>query len=123
MRVTTRQFALDGPEYATTAFAAVVSSAAYLTGGLPYLSRGVLGDLAGFAVLAGVGLAVGARVRHEALVCLGLIGAVLLLDPRWPLDAPEPVWWSAFALGLLSYLAVRRTRLTVRSQPLECDHP
>lgn len=64
----------------------IVSSAAYLTGGLPYLSRGVLGDLAGLTLLAAVGLTVDARVRHEALVCLGFIGSVLLLDPDWPMD-------------------------------------
>lgn len=111
MSLTTRQFALDGPEYATTALAAVVSSAAYLTGGPPYLSRGVLGDLAGFAVLAAVGLVRGKRVRHEALVCLTLIGAVLLLDPQWPLSVPEPAWWTAFVVGLLAYVAVRRAVL------------
>lgn len=115
MRGTTKQFALDGPEYATTALAAVVSSAAYLTGGLPYLSRGVLGDLAGFALLAAGGLARDERMRHEALVCLGLIGAVLLLDPDWPVRVPEPARWAAFVLGLLSYLALRRTQLTVRT--------
>lgn len=111
MTLTTRRFALDGPEYATTAVAAIASSAAYLTTGLPYLSRGVLGDLAGLALLAAVGLVRGERVRHEALVCLGLIGAVLLLDPRWPLGVPEPVWWGAFTVGLLAYLRLRRTRL------------
>lgn len=114
MTATTRRFALDGPEYATTAVAAVVSSAAYLSGGLPYLSRGVLGDLAGFALLAAVGTARRGRVRHEALVCLALIGAVLLLDPQWPLQAPEAVWWSAFGVGLAAYLGLRRTVLCPR---------
>lgn len=108
MRLTTRQFALDGPEWATTAVAVVVSSAAYVTGGLPYLSRGVLGDLAGLGLLAGVVLVRGERLRHEALLCLGAIGLVLLVDPRWPVRVTEPVWWSAFALGLLGYVVLRR---------------
>jgi hypothetical protein len=114
VRLTTKQFALDGPEYATTALAAVVSSAAYLTFGLPYLSRGVLGDLAGFVVLAALGLARGERLRHEALLCLALIGGVLLLDLQWPLAVPEPAWWAVFVCGLLPYLFLRRARLTSR---------
>ncbi len=105
---TTRRFALSGPEYATTAVAAVVSSAAYLSSGLPYLSRGVVGDLAGFLLLGAVGLAVGARVRHEAAVCLVLIGLVLLADPQWPMQVGEPVWWALFAAGLTAYVVVRR---------------
>ncbi len=105
---TTRRFALSGPEYATTAVAAVVSSAAYLSSGLPYLSRGVVGDLAGFLLLGAVGLAVGARVRHEAAVCLLLIGLVLLADPQWPLQVPEPAWWALFVAGLAAYVVVRR---------------
>jgi MYXO-CTERM domain-containing protein len=106
--LTTRRFALSRAEWATTAAAAVVSSAGYLAGGQAYLSRGVLGDLAGFALLAALGLARGARVRHEALVCLALIGVVLLLDPRWPVGTGEAPWWAAFAVGLVAYLAVRR---------------
>ncbi len=114
MRGTTRTFALDGPEYATTAVAAVVSSAAYLTDGLEYLSRGVIGDLLGFAVLASVGLALGRRLRHEALLCLACIGGVLLLDPAWPVEIAEPYWWGAFSIGLAAYLSLRRTRLAAR---------
>jgi uncharacterized membrane protein len=106
--LTTRRFALSRTEWATTAVAAVVSTAAYLEGGQPYLSRGVLGDLVGFGLLAAVGLARGARVRHEALVCLVLIGVVLLLDPRWPVGTGEAPWWVAFAVGLAAYLGVRR---------------
>lgn len=107
-RGTTRRFALSPAEWTTTAVAAVVSSAAYVLAGFPYLARGVVGDLTGFLVLGVAGAAVGARVKHEALSCLGLIGVVLLLDPRWPLRLSEPFWWGLFTLGLVAYVAVRR---------------
>lgn len=109
MNLTTRRFALSRAEYATTAVAAVVSSTAYVTGGFPYLARGVVGDLTGFAVLAAAGLAAGARVRHEAATCLAMIGGVVLLDPDWPLRVSEPLWWAAFTAGLTAYVVVRRT--------------
>lgn len=105
---TTRCFALSRAEWATTALAAVVSSAAYLSEGFPYLARGVVGDLAGFLVLGSAGAAVGARLKHEALICSALIGAVLVLDPLWPLRLSEPVWWALFSTGLLAYVGVRR---------------
>jgi hypothetical protein len=108
MTVTTRRFALSKAEYVTTAVAAVVSSAAYVIGGFPYLGRGVVGDLAGFLVLGVAGLAVRARVRHEAALCLGLIGAVLLAGPDWPLRLAEPAWWALFSTGLAAYVVVRR---------------
>lgn len=108
MTLTTRQFALSRGEYATTAVAAVVSSAAYVTGGFPYLARGVVGDLSGFLVLGLAGVAARARVRHEAAVCLALIGTVLLADPAWPLGIPEPAWWALFSTGLAAYVVVRR---------------
>ncbi len=108
MTVTTRRFALSKAEYATTAVAAVVSSAAYVTGGFPYLARGVVGDLAGFLLLGAAGLAVRARVRHEAALCLSLIGAVLLAGPDWPLRLAEPAWWALFSTGLAAYVVVRR---------------
>lgn len=105
---TTRRSGLSPAEWATTVFAALVSSAAYLTAGLPYLSRGVVGDLAGFLLLGLVGAAAGARLRHEALICLMLIGVVLLLDPSWPLRLPELAWWGLFAVGASSYVTLRR---------------
>lgn len=105
---TTRRFALSAGEWGTTAIAAVVSTGAYLGAGYPYLARGVVGDLLGFGVLAGVGLAVRARVKHEAAVCLGLIGLVVLASPQWPLGLPEPAWWALFSLGLAIYIVVRR---------------
>ena len=108
MRATTRRFALSGAEYATTGVAAVVSSTAYITGGYPYLARGVVGDLTGFLVLGAAGAVAGARVRHEAAVCLTFIGAVLLLDPQWPLEVAEPAWWALFSTGLAAYVVVRR---------------
>ena len=106
--LTTRRFALSPGELATTGLAAVVSSAAYLTHGHPYLARGVVGDLAGFAVLAAAGSAAGARVRHEALVCLAGIGLVVAAAPQWPLRLPEPAWWGVFAAGLSAYLLLRQ---------------
>lgn len=107
-RLTTRRFALSRGEWLTTAVAAAVSTTAYLAGGHPYLARGVVGDLLGFAGLAAAGLIVGGRVRHEAAVCLTLIGAVLLTRPSWPLEVPDAVWWIVFVAGLVGYLAVRR---------------
>ena len=108
MNVTTRRFALSRSEYASTTVAAIASSTAYVTGGFPYLARGVVGDLTGFVVLGIAGAAAGARVRHEAAVCLTLIGAVLLLDPQWPLKLPESAWWALFSTGLAAYVVVRR---------------
>lgn len=106
---TTRRFRLSRAEWATTAVAAVVSSGAYVTLGYPYLARGVVGDLTGFLLLGLGGAAARARVKHEALVCLAVIGAVLLLDPQWPLRLSEPVWWALFSVGLGAYVLVRRT--------------
>ena len=106
--MTTPRFALSRAEYASTAVAAVVSSAAYVTGGFPYLARGVVGDLTGFLVLGVAGVVAGARVRHEAAACLALIGALLLVDPQWPLEIAEPAWWGLFSIGLASYVVVRR---------------
>ena len=105
---TTRRFALSAGEWATTAIAAIVSTGAYLSAGHPYLARGVVGDLLGFGVLAGVGLAVRARVKHEAAIRLGLIGVVVLASPQWPLALPEPAWWSLFFIGLAIYITIRR---------------
>lgn len=105
---TTRRFALSAGEWATTAIAAVVSTGAYLSAGYPYLARGVVGDLLGFGVLAGVGLAVRARVKHEAAICLAAIGLIVAAAPQWPLALPEPAWWALFSLGLAVYIAVRR---------------
>jgi len=51
---------------------------------------------------------------HNGLVaawyalCLGLIGAVLLADPDWPLRLAEPAWWALFSTGLSAYVVVRR---------------
>ena len=106
--LTTRRFALSKAEQVTTLVAAVTSSAAYLTSGHQYLARGVVGDLAGFALLSVVALGARARARHEAATCLALIGLVLLLHPRWPLLLPEPAWWGLFVVGLAAYVLVRR---------------
>ena len=90
--LTTRGFAVSRAECVTTAIAAVVSSTSYVIGGLPYLSRGVVGDLTGFLLLGAAGAAAGARVQHEAAVCLVLIGGVIVLNPEWPLRVREPRW-------------------------------
>ena len=108
LHVSTRQFALSPAEWATTAVAAGASTTAYLVNGYPYLARGVVGDLLGLVVLASGGVLLRARMRHEALFCLGLIVAVLLLDLAWPLRVSEPVWWALFATGLAGYVALRR---------------
>lgn len=108
MRATTRRFRLSAAEWVTTAAAAALSSAGYVLGGNAYLARGVVGDLAGFVVLGTLATVLGRRLRHEALLCLASIGAVLALAPQWPLRVHESVWWALFAVGLLSYLAVRR---------------
>lgn len=68
----------------------------------------MFGDLTGFLLLDVAGAA-GARLKHEALICLGLIGVVVLLDPQWPLRLSEPHWWGLFTIGLAPYVAVRRT--------------
>ncbi len=68
----------------------------------------MVGDLLGFAVLGVVGVAVHARVKHEAAVCLALIALVVLTGPQWPLALPEGAWWTVFFLGLAGYIAVRR---------------
>lgn len=81
---------------------------AYLGAGHPYLARGVVGDLLGLTVLAGVGVAAQARVKHEAAICLGLIGFVVLARPQWPLALSEPAWWTVFFIRLASYIAIRR---------------
>ena len=88
--------------------AAVLSSTGYVAGGLDYLARGVVGDLAGLLLLDAAALVLRARVEHEAAVCLVLIGVVLQLDLQWPLRLPEVFWWGAFTAGLGSYLVVRR---------------
>lgn len=107
-RLTTRRFALDRAEVATTAAAAVVSTAAYLRYGHPYLTRGVLGDLAGFALLAAVAGLRRSRGRHEAMVCLTGIAVVFLARPDWPLAVPDAAWWAMFAAGLAGYLLLRK---------------
>lgn len=106
--LTTRRFALGRPEAVTTVIAGVVSTAAYLWYGHPYLARGVVGDLLGFLVLAVVALATGRRLRHEAALCLTLIGVVVLLRPMWPLRVGDAVWWLLFFCVLIPYVGVRR---------------
>ena len=109
---TTRSWGLSRLELVTTAVAVVVSVTGYLALGFPYLARGVVGDLVGLSLLSAVALARRERLRHEALLCLALIGVVLLLDPQWPLAVRESVWWAAVAVALAAYLALRRTRAT-----------
>ena len=103
--LTTRRFALSPSELGTTAVAVVVSTTGYLLGGGTYLARGVVGDLAGFGLLAAVGVARSARARHEALVCLAGIGIVVLAAPQW---VPQGGGWAAFSVGLGAYVLLRR---------------
>lgn len=101
---------LSRAEAVTTGVAVVASSTGYVLGGHAYLARGVVGDLVGFAVLLAVLLLTGRRLRHEALLCLALIGGVLLLDPQWPLRVGDGWWWAAWSAGLTAYLVPRQLR-------------
>lgn len=93
-----------------------MSTALYVALGEPYLARGVVGDLAGFAALAGILASTRRRARHEALVCLGLIGAMLVVRPDWPLRQGRAAWWAAVTVGLGGYLIVRTRFLGSRAQ-------
>ena len=117
---TTTRFALSPAEWMTTAFAAAVSTGAYLAAGQAYLSRGVVGDLLGLLVLAAVGVRLRARLRHEALLCLLMIGLVLAVGPL-ALAVPEPMWWALFLAGLSGYLVLRR-RLCRAAHPCRRAH-
>jgi len=64
--VFTREFALSRSERITTAAAVLLSSAGYVLGHHAYLTRGVVGDLAGLVLLAGALVARGQRSRQEA---------------------------------------------------------
>ena len=115
MTWTTTKPVVDGREVATTIAATVCSTVLYLREGHPYLARGVVGDLLGFAVLNTVLLSQRKRARHEALVCLAGIAAVRVVAPTWPLAESTRFWWSAMAAGLASYLALRRRVLAPSS--------
>lgn len=116
MRFTASTLRLDRAESVTTAIAALVSTALYVRLGEAYLARGVVGDLAGFVVLTGVLASSRRRARHEALVCLSLIGAVLVVPPDWPLRYRAAVWWAAVTAGFGGYLVVRTRVLHFRAQ-------
>lgn len=115
--------AVDGREVATTVAATACSTALYLREGHPYLARGVVGDLLGFAVLSAVLLSQRARARHEALVCLAGIAVVRVAAPMWPLAKPPRFWWSTMAAGLTSYLALRRRVLGAAASPVRSQGP
>jgi hypothetical protein len=125
MRLTTESPALGRIEMLTTSVAVGVSTAQYLRDGHPYLARGVVGDVAGLGVLAGVLVIRHRRLRHEALACLAAIGVVLGIGPQWPLRAPSGLWWSVVAAALAGYLVVRRRLLPRRpgggpAKPVAC---
>ena len=108
-RWVTRRFALDRSEWVTSAAAAYVSASAYVHHRRAYLVPGVVGDLIGFVVLSQVLRTRDARLRHEAALCLGCIGAVTAAGRRTDVrPVPEPVLWAAFAAGLTAYLRARR---------------
>lgn len=105
-RLLTARRGLDRSEWVTTVAAFAVSSACYLRWGHPYLARGVVGDLVGLALLTLVAWT-RRRLRHEALVCLGSIAVVHVIDPDWPLAISDLFWWLAVVLAVAGYLAVR----------------
>lgn len=106
-----RRFGLDTPEVVSTAIAAVVSGSLFARYGDPYLARGVVGDLLGFAVLSVPLLWQRIRFRHEAMVCLVGIGVVHATGADWPLQVSTAAWWAASAAGLGGYLTLRWLRL------------
>jgi hypothetical protein len=116
--LTTTRVGLDRAELVTTATAVAVSSSLYIARGHPYLARGVVGDLAGLALLSIVVVRWRRRLRHEALLCLVCIGVVLILDPGWPLRLSGLLWWSAVAAAVAGYVVVRqRCLLRLASGP------
>ena len=113
-RLLARNPRMSGSEIATTAAAAAtVSTSLYLREGADYLAQGVVGDVVGFAILA-VPLSRGRRFRHEALVCLGMIGIVRAVDPSWPLTRSSSFWWRTVAAGLVAYTGLRGRALARR---------
>ncbi|MEW6475221.1 MAG: hypothetical protein AB1679_23440 [Actinomycetota bacterium] len=110
--MTTGRLGLGRSELVTTALAFLVSSALWVSYGHPYLARGVLGDLLGLAGLTVVLWATRRRGRHEALCCLAAIGLVAALSPDWPLRVHDVVWWTAVAVAVAGYVAVRQRVLT-----------
>lgn len=111
LRLTSARRALDPAEWATTGAAVLTSTLLYLRLGHPYLARGVVGDLVGFAVLGAVLVGCGRRARHEAVVCFAGIGVVWAARPEWPLRIPSGVWWVTVILGLSAYVAIRQRTL------------
>lgn len=110
-RALTRSPRLDGAELCTTAIAVAVSTSLYLRLGHPYLARGVTGDLVGLAALAVPLATTRRRLRHEACVCLGAIGIVLLARPEWPVRYRPRVLWAAVTVGVAGYVLLRSRRL------------
>ena len=110
--LTSTRRGLDVTEWVTTGAAVVVSTTLYLRYRHPYLARGVVGDLLGFAVLGGCLAVRRQRARHEALVCLAGIGAVWCIRPIWPLRFSSTFWWVVVAVGLAIYVSMRQLVLT-----------
>ena len=121
-RLLTARRGLDRSEWVTTVAAFVISTACYLRWRHPYLARGVVGDLVGLALLSGVAWT-GRRLRHEALVCLGSIAVVHVVDPEWPLAVADIVWWLAVVVAVAGYLAVRLRVGTGGHQRRDADPP
>lgn len=113
--LTTTRLGLDRAELVSTATAVAVSSSLFIAQGHPYLARGVVGDLAGLALLSIVVIRWRCRLRHEALLCLLCIGVVLTLDPGWPVRMPGLLWWSAVAAAVAVYVVVRQRCLLRRA--------
>lgn len=111
MTVVTPQERLTRAEIASTLWAVAVSTALYLRDPHPYLARGVTGDILGLAVCAIPLLSRRKRLRHEAAVCLGAIGAVHAVQPDWPLSINDTTWWTMITAALTGYVILRQRNL------------
>lgn len=104
----TKDVALSAGEWGTSLAAAAMSTSAYLRHGRTYLGPGVVGDLAGFALLGAALRHSEARLRHEAAWCLACIGAVICARQEKLERLPAPLLWGSFAAGLSPYVAARQ---------------
>lgn len=118
MTAVTTQKRLSRTEIATTLGAVAISTSLYLRDPHPYLARGVTGDMLGLALCALPLLSRRQRLRHEAAVCLGAIGAVHVFQPDWPLSIDDTTWWATIIAGLAGYIILRHRNLAPQGPDL-----